>query len=444
METHGDWQVALPTKAPMAITSPLKRMHQEAEASIAAYGPAIATGADEPPEAVEIVETYGDLELEYAALRKHCIVLDQPYRGVVEVTGPDRLEFLNRMLTQELKDLSPFAMKRSFWLNRKGRIDADVRVIDLPHATYLEMDVHAVARTVETLATFVVMEDVSIRNVNAAVHRFGVHGPAAGELLQALSLSPQGAEASGPVVRDLEPGRVAAVRVNNAECIVARDDTTGEVGLELIVPIAAAASIYQQMLEAGVEREDGSSVAGKTLRDMLAHRIRLRPAGWHAYNMARIEAGQPLYNLDFGLESLPAETGIMHDRVSLKKGCYLGQEVVARMHARNQAKQRLVGIVFEAIRDDVGIPLQPATGMAVMRGGDATTVGAGETAHADPIGVITSSTVSPMHGAVPVAFAALKSSSGGELPQDVHCIVGTTIVRGRVQEGLTFWAGKPK
>ena len=436
METHGDWQVALPTKAPMAITSPLKRMHQEAEASIAAYGPAIATGADEPPEAVEIVETYGDLELEYAALRKHCIVLDQPYRGVVEVTGPDRLEFLNRMLTQELKDLSPFSMKRSFWLNRKGRIDADVRVIDLPHATYLEMDVHAVARTVETLATFVVMEDVSIRNVNAAVHRFGVHGPTAGELLQALSLSPQGAEASGPVVRDLEVGRVAAVRVNNAECIVARDDTTGEVGLELIVPIAAAASIYEQMLEIGVRREGD----GKTLRDMLAHRIGLRPAGWHAYNMARIEAGQPLYNLDFGIESLPAETGIMHDRVSLKKGCYLGQEVVARMHARNQAKQRLVGIVFEAIRDDIGIPLQPATGMAVMKGGGESDAGAS----GDPIGVITSSTVSPMLGAVPVAFAALKSSSGGELPQDVHCTVGTTIVRGRVQEALTFWAGKAK
>jgi folate-binding protein YgfZ len=423
----------------MAITSPLKRTHQEAEASIAAYGPPITVEGEAQP--VEIVETYGDLELEYAALRKHCIVLDQPYRGVVEVTGPDRLEFLNRMLTQELKDLSPFAMKRSFWLNRKGRIDADLRVIDLPHATYLEMDVHAVARTVETLATFVVMEDVSIRNVNAAVHRFGVHGPTAGELLQALSLSPQGAEASGPVVRDLEPGRVAAVRVNNAECIVARDDTTGEVGLELIVPIAAAREIYEQMLEVGVRREGD----GKTLRDMLAHRIGLRPAGWHAYNMARIEAGQPLYNLDFGMESLPAETGLMHDRVSLKKGCYLGQEVVARMHARNQAKQRLVGIVFEAIRDDIGIPLQPATGMAVMRGhgGDAPSTTDATASAPDPIGVITSSTVSPMLGAFPIAFAALKgsggSSGGGEIPQDVHCTVGTTIVRGRVQDGLAFW-----
>lgn len=434
----------------MSLISPLKRLHQEAEASLTAYGPAIGVRADGESEpqrvSVEVVETFGELEIEYAAIRKSCVVIDQPNRGVVEVTGPDRLEFLNRMLTQELKDLSVFSMRRSFWLNRKGRIDADVRVIDLPHATYLEMDVHAVARTVETLSGYVVMEDVKIADITGRVHRLGLHGPTAPEMIQALSLSTSGAEASGPVVKDLAPGRVTAVRVDNAECVVARDDTTGEIGLELIVPLEATLPIYQQMLEIGTyAREPGdggeesdapsSSEGKRTLREMLASRIRLKPAGWHAYNIARIEAGTPLFNLDFGQESLPAETGVMMDRVSLTKGCYLGQEVVARMHARGQAKQRLVGIVFEAIRDDVGIPKQPTTGMAVIPG---ESLAGPEGAPVEAAGVVTSSTVAPMLGAVPVAFAAMKSGQGN--PGDsVCCVVEGVLVRGKVQEGLAFW-----
>lgn len=439
----------------MALISPLKRLHQEAEASLTPYGPTLVArgggegGEDGGPErvAVEVVETYGELEIEYAAIRKSCVVLDQPNRGVVEVTGPDRLEFLNRMLTQELKDLSPFMIRRSFWLNRKGRIDADLRVIDLPHATYLEMDVHAVARTVETLSGYVVMEDVRIADITHRVHRLALHGPTALEMMQALSLNTSGAEASGPIVKDLDPGRVTAVRVDNAECIIARDDTAGEIGLELIVPLEATLAIYTQMLEIGTShREPGeieSSVTKKsegTLREMLASRIRLKPAGWHAYNIARIEAGTPLYNLDFGQESLPAETGVMMDRVSVKKGCYLGQEVVARMHARNQAKQRLVGIVFEALRDDIGVPKQPTTGMAVFPGETVTTTGAdGVSKSVEAIGVVTSSTVAPMLGAVPVAFAAVKSGGPMNAGDAVCCVVEGVLVRGRVQEGLRFW-----
>jgi folate-binding protein YgfZ len=429
----------------MALISPLKRMHQEAEASMTAYGPTLAR-ADGTGVSVEVVETFGELEIEYAAIRKSCVVLDLPNRGVVEVTGRDRLEFLNRMLTQELKGLSPFSMKRSFWLNRKGRVDADVRVIDLPHATYLEMDVHAVARTVESLSGYIVMEDVQVRDMTGEVHRLALHGPTASELMQALSLATNGAEASGPVVRDLPPGRVAVVRVESAECVVVRDDTTGETGLEIFVPLEATRAVYEQMLEIGTptmegERQgkaSGSGEGGSTLRDMLASRIRLKPAGWHAYNIARIEAGTPLYNLDFGPESLPAETGVMMDRVSLTKGCYLGQEVVARMHARGQAKQKLVAIAFEAIRDELGVPKQPTTGMAVLLG-DAPKVDSPEHTPGEPIGVITSSTVAPMLGAIPVAFAAMKSAGLTSPGQRVRCMVEGTWVNGVVRETLKFW-----
>src|SRR4051812_36724439 len=107
----------------MAAVSPLLRWHQQAEAALQTYGP--------PEAGVQVVETFGELELEYAALRKHCVLIDQPQRGTIQVTGADRLAFLNRMVTQELKGLAPFQVRRSFWLNRKGRIDADLRIIEL-------------------------------------------------------------------------------------------------------------------------------------------------------------------------------------------------------------------------------------------------------------------------------------------------------------------------
>lgn len=429
----------------MALVSPLKRLHQEAEASLTPYGPTLVQ-AGGTAVSVEVVETFGELEIEYAAIRKSCVVLDQPNRGVVEVTGRDRLEFLNRMLTQELKDLSPFSMKRSFWLNRKGRIDADMRVIDLPLATYLEMDVHAVARTVETLSGYVVMEDVQVRDITPNVHRLALHGPTAGELMQALSLATSGAEASGPVVKDLSKGRATAVRVDNAECIVVRDDTTGETGLELIIPLEATLPVYRQMLEVASpngneenqESAAGKEEAGRTLREMLASRIRLKPAGWHAYNIARIEAGTPLYNLDFGSESLPAETGVMLDRVSLTKGCYLGQEVVARMHARGQAKQKLVAIAFEPLRNDLGVPRQPTTGMAVLSGDTSVPIPSGGAAE-EAIGVITSSTVAPMLGAIPIAFAAMKNAALTGPGQHVRCMVEGSWVKGVIRDSLEFW-----
>src|SRR5690349_2726045 len=138
--------MALPSSA-MRL-SPLRHIHEQAGASFALYGP--------PEAAVLVAETFGELEREYAALRSGCIILDQPQRTVLEVTGPDRLPFLNRMLTQELKDLAPGQVRRSFWLNRKGRIDADLRVIELGDRTLLDLDIHAAARALAGLSSFII------------------------------------------------------------------------------------------------------------------------------------------------------------------------------------------------------------------------------------------------------------------------------------------------
>lgn len=404
----------------MARVSPLRKLHQQAEAAVALYGP-----GDDATTKVEVVETYGELELEYAAIRKSVMLMDQPHRGMIEVTGRDRLEFLNRMVTQELKGLPPFRVRRSFWLNRKGRIDADLRIIDLPDRTILEMDTFSVPRALEGLTSFVVMEDVKLIDATEKYHRIALHGTTGTLLVRPLAQFAGGALASGPAFDELRPDYACVIKLADAECIVFRDDATGDCGLEFVVPTDAAASLYEQFIELGAEHDHGG---GKS--SSLSAKVRLRPGGWHAFNIARIEAGTPLYNLDFGPDSLPAETGVLDDRVSFKKGCYLGQEVVARMHARGAVKQRLVAILFEGHRDANGYTFQPITGtpvhIAPAEGGDA-------------VGAITSSAVSPMRGAQPACFAMLKHEHA--VPGlEVYARADGQTIKGRVQEGLRFWS----
>jgi len=416
----------------MSRQSPIRRLHQVAEASLRTYGP-----SESPAGIVQVVESFGELELEYGALRKHCILLDLPHRALIEVTGKDRVEFLNRMITQELKGMSPFRVRRSFWLNKKGRIDADMRIIDLPSRTLLEVDVHAAERTLKGLANFIISEDVQLDDWSERTHRIALHGPSSVDLVMALAQNAAGADASGPAFDELLPDRACVVRLFGTEVVIYREDQCGEIGLEMIVSAKHVLNVYQHLLEAGHDRahDDEESIAlarsstqVSASRVELSKRIRLRPAGWHAYNIARIEAGTPLYNLDFGPDSLPAETAVFSDRVSLNKGCYLGQEVVARMHSRGHPKQCLVAIKFESKPNDAtGLPRQPVEGTPLFAPGNP-----------ESIGQVTSSTLSPMLGSAPVAFAQVRYA---------HVQPGTVLsatiegdeIKGVIQSHLAFF-----
>lgn len=404
------------TLARLARHSPIADLHRAALARTLPYGIASGPESDTP---VEVVSTYGELELEYAALRKHAALLDLSHRGVITVTGADRLDFLNRMVTQELKGMQPGEVRRSFWLNRKGRIDADLRVIALADRVLMEMDVHAIDRTMEGLGAFIITEDVTLHDATASTHRLAVHGPTAAPLLEALTTP----EASPPQLPP--PGHAAQVFLAGTQCTLFRDDAAGVPGYELICPTNAALTVYQSLIEHGHDNQHGAA-ALREADATLGVRTRLRPIGWHAFNIARIEAGTPLYNIDFGPQNLPAESGVLHDRVSFKKGCYLGQEVVARMHARNQFKQVLVAVKFEspaATTTPEDFLFQPAEGAPLFPFIDNTPA-------PDAVGGITSSTISPLLGSVAIAFAQVRS--GHHTP----CTGLATTVDGRKLRGI--------
>jgi aminomethyltransferase len=368
-------------------SNPLLGLHHQAGAEM------------QPYDRLEIVSTFGEPQAEYAAIRKGCALLDEPYRGILELAGKDRHAFLNNLLTNQTWDKTRKAGPvegqgvYAFFLNLKGRIVADMNVLERGDRTYLETDARLVEPLREAFEKYRFAEQVTMTPRAGSLHRLTLHGPDAPPLIQALS---------GSSVADLKPLGSVAVRLFDAEVTVFRDDMAGVPGLHLIVDTARASDVWRGLLAPAGERPE-------------SWKRRVWPAGWAAFNATRIEGGRPLFGIDFegapvasafparkqreeqpaeasgGPGVLPAETGQLHRAVSFTKGCYLGQEIVARMHARAQVARQLVG--FQVDGDSLPVAGAPVFDPASPQ---------------NPVGVVTSSTVSPVLSRRAIGFAFVK------------------------------------
>ncbi|UCD76776.1 MAG: aminomethyltransferase family protein [Phycisphaerales bacterium] len=335
-----------------------------------AYGP--AAGPEET--ATHLVATFGEVEAEYAAVRRATGILDSPHRGLLQVTGSDRIDFLDRMLTQDVGNMAAGSAAESFLLNRKGRIEADLLLIELGDRMLIEVD-HCQAKHVRrTLEEYVIAENLRIADVSGEHYQIALHGPKAMDVL--------GNAAEGECA-ELKPLEATTVKIDGVDVAIARRDQVGDAGLCLIMPRDKAEAVWDALLAT-------DEVVGEGKR-------RVRPVGWYAFNTARIEAGTPLYNIDFGNTNLPHETGVLHGRVSLAKRCYIGQEIVARTESRGRPRQVLAGLRI--------------AGEAVPMAGEAVFEKRSEYETGDHIGVVTSSTPAPMLGSVPIALAMLKTAA---------------------------------
>lgn len=406
----------------MTARSPLLDSHTARGAMLATYGTR-ELGAP-------VVAAFAPLELEYAALRRHCVLFDAAHRATLEITGADRLAFLNNMVTQRVADMRPGDSRDSFWLSRKGRLVADLRLTELGDRTLADIDLLVAPETRESLAAYIIGEDVRIEDVTPATHRLWLIGPTGARLLDACVESPPtaGADGASPPTSPpsaLPPDHATRGKIAGVPVVVDRRDLCAEIGFELTLPAEHARRVYDRLLEVGQPPEiapENGSAGG------LADRVRLRPCGWHAINVARLEAGTPIFNLDFDSTNLPAETGLLRERVDFRKGCYLGQEIVARMDALGHPKQTLVALRFDADAP-AGEPFIPAAGAAlVAAGGRADQV----------IGHITSSAISPILGAEPIALAMVRW--GHHAPGARMTLAGDeSSPAAIVQKQLRFW-----
>jgi folate-binding protein YgfZ len=351
------------------------------------YGPPDESGA----VLCEIPGVFDLAEIEYAAIRRAAGLMDGPQRATVRVRGGERRDFLNRMITQELADLDT-GVRTAFWLNRKGRVEADLLLAEFGDEMLIDVDVHQAETMIRTLDEFLFGEDVQFE-CDESTYRISVHGASAVETI---------GQAAGTTL-ELPDRSVGLVSIAGASVRLARRDQVGDPGVELFLPRTAVEPVWSALLAAGAGR--------------------VRPIGWFAYNIARIEAGTPLMNVDFGATNLPHETGVLRDRVSFTKGCYLGQEIVARMESLGRPKQSLVGLRLEGDR-------LPAAGAHVVaaEGGPMD----------EPVGVVTSSTHSPMRSAAPIAFAMIRAKCSA--PETALGVVADGQVLAGTVSALRFWS----
>jgi folate-binding protein YgfZ len=269
---------------------------------------------------------------------------------------------------------------RSFWLNRKGRIDADMLVVETGERMLIELDAAVAPSVASALVQFVFSEDVQVIDATDRWARFEIHGPGSIALLESSGV---GADASLGIVH-------------------ARRDVCGVPGIACAVPRDRADEAWSRLLAAG---GSGGAATGAAAASAAPGRQRARPCGWLAFNIARIEGGAPIFMVDFGTASLPHETSLIESRVSFTKGCYLGQEVVARMQSLGKPKHVIVA--FKASRDAL-----PSGGAQVFARRDDGGIG-------DEVGVVTSSALSPMLGAAPIGLATVRTA---------HAASGTVLV----------------
>lgn len=309
-----------------------------------------------------MVADYSTMEAEYASIRRSAALIEWSQWGIIEVTGSAATDFLDRLVSNALKTIEVGGMQRAFLTNRKGRIEADLTAHRRHNGWWIQTDIACVARVLHDLETMHFGDDVSFCH-RGDLTSLGVHGPASIAALKGLGLDVTGVS-------------------NESDLSWFRSDWLGVPGVEIIASAARVQWIWDRLVL------DESAI---------------RPAGWFAANTARIEAGSPLFAIDFGPENLPSETGVLDSRVSFTKGCYPGQEVVARMKHLGKPKQQLVGLRLEG--DELAFAGDPI----IVRGADGTDT---------EVGSLTSSTLSPMLSGSPVAFAMVKTA---------HTLLGTAL-----------------
>jgi folate-binding protein YgfZ len=356
--------------------NPLQAMHEQAEATFLPYG------AD-----LQVVESYGEVEAEYAAIRKGATLMDAPHRSVVILTGKDRLSFLHNKITNDTQRLTPGMGCYAYLLNLKGRIVMDMNVLQTEEATLVEVDRRLAGEFVQRMEKFIFSEDVRVLDGSQQLGRLSVIGPKSHVLLS--KVLDTGVETLQ------EPLRHARRQIGKTNVTLFRNDQTGEPQYELIVPRDQLVALWQILHEAGGHEGTGDD------------QLNLRAIGWSAYNTARIEAGTPLFGIDISDNYLPMETAHWYARaVCVSKGCYIGQEIVARMHAHSTVARLLVGMkVMDAGPGSGNEKKLPVAGTDIFNSAPA-----GAAVGSQQVGIVTSSCMSPMLGYSPIAMGYVKKA----------------------------------
>jgi glycine cleavage system T protein len=269
----------------------------------------------------ELPFSYGDPEGEYRAVRTAAGLVDHSHGAVLEVTGRDRVAFLQGMLTNDLKALASGQGCPAAFLDARGKVQALLTVLILEDRLLLTLNGVSAEKTLQALDKFLISEKAYFRDVSVETALYMVAGPKAAAVIGRLTGEPP---LSAPWAH--AERRIGETKVR----VVTGGGETGEAEAWLYAPSAAGETVWRAILEAG--KPEG-----------------LRPVGVTALDVLRVEAGVPWYGHDVDETVLLPEIPL-EPYVSYTKGCYIGQEVVARVKYRGHVNRSLTGLTFDGDR----------------------------------------------------------------------------------------------
>lgn len=300
----------------------LHKFHHELNARFAALNGA------------EVVNDYGDWIAEHRALTHSVGIIDLSFRSRLSLLGADRVRFLHGQATNDIKRLRPGEGCYAALVTAKGKMQSDLNVYCLPDELLLEFEPGFAAAVTQRLEKFLVADDVQIVDVSGPYGLLSVQGPAAAKAIRSLDIFTE---------TPLEPFRFGKVVDGTVgEMYLMNQPRLGSAGFDLFVPADSLGAVLDKLIAAA--KQAGGSVCG-----------------WQALEAARIEAGIPRFGIDMNESHLPQECGIAGRAVSYNKGCYIGQEVLNRIHSMGHVNRELRKLKLESG------PL-PATGDKLVLG----------------------------------------------------------------------------
>ena len=266
----------------------------------------------------EIAESFGSLNEEYEALRNSSGLLDCTQSGVIEVRGDDRTRFLHGMLTNDIKQLQPGTGCYAGFLTPQGRLVGDMRVYCLEESLFLTVEPSLKNKVPLALRKYIIGDRPELIDRSEDLSILALQGRLSLRLLK--KLSPGILPSARPF--DHQEHDVLGVKIRICQGNRVLDDR-----YDLIVPTSQLVDLWKGLIETGKE-------------------MGLSPVGFNALNIRRVEAGIPWYEFDMDEKTLPLEAGLEKNAISLTKGCYLGQESVARITYRGQVQKKLAGLII--------------------------------------------------------------------------------------------------
>lgn len=256
------------------------------------------------------MSSHRDMEIQYQSVRENAGIFNRSKRGKVRAEGADCLRFLHGMVTNTVETLAENEGNYAAVVSARGQTLLDVWVHRLQDCIYMETEPGLTAKLIETLDRYLIADDVTLSDESDIWSIWGVQGPRANELVNRVV---------GRVPADLPEHHTMIREFEGTPIWVTTRSYTGEPGYDL--RIAQNDSLQRALVKAG-----GT------------------PIGSRVGEILRVESGIPRYGAEIDESVTPLEAGL--DRaVDFDKGCYIGQEVIAKMHFRGRPRRYLTGLI---------------------------------------------------------------------------------------------------